>query len=350
MCRKSTALWKCCQQPFAHFVSFRTFSATLLTLKYFLPYALLGVHMSKVSHSCFRCRLQPLYVSTTRWGIIGSKHIYVFLPLVKITVQFLKCIDVYIHCVLQILPYRLTSSAIACPKRQITTASFPRILKETLLLGVCVLTVFELARLLVKVCCCLTDHVAKGPRTRFLLLPCLLCRCKQHAKIESFTVFCITCYKAVRCFQHVFFFFHKAWRSLWIGIIARIEGFIAVIFHVAVSRFVINIGSCYRAQIWLCRSVWWPRETHFQISFSVVLRTVCRVLQLHFSPSHNILHGCRSEWAPTTKCIFLAMVTVVLSCHMKLACWHSADSASKGCCKCVSCRYPPPKKVSNRAL
>lgn len=147
-----------------------------------------------------------------------------------------------------------------------------------------------------------------------------------------------------------FFFFHKAWRSLWIGIIGRIEGFIAVIFHVAVSRFVINIGSCYRAQIWLCRSVWWPRETHFQSSFSVVLRTVCRVLQLHFSPSHNILHGCRSEWAPTTKCIFLAMVTVVLSCHMKLACWHSADSASKGCCKCVSCRYPPPKKVSNRAL
>lgn len=75
------------------------------------------------------------------------------------------------------------------------------------------------------------------------------------------------------------FFFQKTWRSLWIGIIGHIEGFNAVIFHVAISRFLINIGSCYRAQIWLCRSVWWPRGTHFQNSFSVVLRTVCRVLQ-----------------------------------------------------------------------
>lgn len=88
-------LRKCCQQLFAHFVSFQTFSATLLTLKFIF------CHMHCLEYRCSRSIIHvsvvdcsPSISSQCVEGIIGSKHINVFLPLVKVTIQFLRCIDV----------------------------------------------------------------------------------------------------------------------------------------------------------------------------------------------------------------------------------------------------------------
>lgn len=132
---------KCCQQPFAHFVSFSTLHCFRCTPHVKISFC----HTDCLEYTCKRsvihasvinCAPPPFFFSVcaTLGGIIGSKHICVFLPLVKITVQFLKCINV-IHRLRMINSALQTNVQCCCMSQKAGHYSFfPRILKETLLL------------------------------------------------------------------------------------------------------------------------------------------------------------------------------------------------------------------------